>query len=41
MHPSQVYELCEILSDGDQMLETVEATFKQFSAFLDLLHDKG
>lgn len=28
--------------EGDeQMLEAVEATFKQFSAFLDLLHDKG
>lgn len=32
--------LISLLGD-DQMLEAVEATFKQFSAFLDLLHDKG
>ena len=29
------------VSGDDHMLEAVEATFKQFSTFLDLLHDKG
>ena len=32
-------KLCSL--GDEQMLEAVEATFKQFSAFLDLLHDKG